>query len=419
MKKTKRFWVLLFALAVTFGLAACGKTSEQTVDFICGMDVSSMLAEEESGVVYYNEAGEQADLFEVLSDAGINYIRVRVWNNPYDADGNGYGGGNCDASKAAEIGARAAKYGMKLLVDFHYSDFWADPSKQMVPKAWADFTEAQKEQAIYDYTKESLNTILDAGADVGMVQIGNEINNGLCGETDWTYICALLNNAGVAVREVAAESGKEIQIAVHFTNIEQYPLILNYPKTLEEYDVDYDVFGVSYYPSWHGSMQNLTRVLQEISGTYGKKTAVLETSYPYTTEDGDGSANSISDAEPVTGYPATVKGQADCIRDVMLSAAAAAGEEMLGVFYWEGAWIPVGKAEELAANQKLWETYGSGWASSYAASYDPDDAGKYYGGSSWDNQALFDFSGHPLESLQIFQETCEEILNDRESTQTK
>ena len=418
MGKGKCFWMLLFAAAVTLGLAGCGKTTKQTADFICGMDVSSVLAEEESGVVYYNEAGETADLFEILSDAGIHYIRVRVWNDPYDADGNGYGGGNCDVSKAAEIGARAAKYGMKLFVDFHYSDFWADPAKQMVPKAWADDTQKEKEQAVYDYTKESLKAILDAGADVGMVQIGNEINNGLCGETDLTKICALLSNAGKAVREAAAESGKEIQIAVHFTNIEQYPLILTYPRTLEQNGVDYDVFGVSYYPSWHGSMENLTRVLQEISEAYGKKTAVLETSYPYTTEDGDGSANSVSDTEPVTGYPATVKGQKDCIRDVMLSAAAA-GEEMLGVFYWEGAWIPVGKADEVTANQKLWETYGSGWASSYAASYDPDDAGKYYGGSSWDNQALFDFSGHPLESLQVFQETREKILNDRESTQTK
>lgn len=418
MGKRKQFCIIWITIIMLSGLAACGKTKEQTTDFICGMDVSSMIAEEASGVVYYNEAGEQADLLEVLSDAGINYIRVRVWNDPYDADGNGYGGGNCDVKKAAEIGARAAEYGMKLLVDFHYSDFWADPSKQMVPKAWEGLTDGEKEQACYDFTKESLETILDAGAEVGMVQIGNEINNGLSGETDWTKICGLLNKAGSAVREVAAESGTEIQIAVHFTNIEQYPWILTYPKTLEENGVDYDVFGVSYYPAWHGSMENLTKVLREISETYGKKVAVLETSYPYTTEDGDGFANSVSEEEPAAGYPATVQGQADCIRDVMLSAAAA-GEDVLGVFYWEGAWIPVGKAEDVTANQKLWETYGSGWAGSYAASYDPYDAGKYYGGSSWDNQAVFDFTGHPLESLQVFRETCEKILSDRESLYDK
>ena len=107
-----------------------------TDDFIKGMDISSVLVQEASGVKYYDEAGKETDLFKVLADAGINYIRVRVWNDPYDADGNGYGGGNCDVNTAAEIGKRAAKYGMKLLVDFHYSDFWADPNKQMSPKAW-------------------------------------------------------------------------------------------------------------------------------------------------------------------------------------------------------------------------------------------------------------------------------------------
>ena len=109
-------------------------------DFIKGMDISTVIAQEESGVKYYNEDGEEEDLFKILADSGINYIRVRVWNNPYDEDGNGYGGGNNDVEKAAKIGKRAAKYGMKLLVDFHYSDFWADPNKQYAPVEWKDKT---------------------------------------------------------------------------------------------------------------------------------------------------------------------------------------------------------------------------------------------------------------------------------------
>ena len=150
-------------------------------DFIMGMDFFSVIAEEESGVVYYDEDGNEADLFQVLADAGVNYIRVRVWNDPYDAEGNGYGGGNNDVEKAVQIGSRAAKYGMKLLVDFHYSDFWADPAKQMAPKGWEGYTPAEKQDALYEYTKESLQAIIDGGADVGIVQIGNEINNGLAG----------------------------------------------------------------------------------------------------------------------------------------------------------------------------------------------------------------------------------------------
>ena len=109
-------------------------------DFIKGMDISSILVQEASGVVYYNEAGEEQDVFKTLADAGVNYIRVRVWNDPYDKDGNGYGGGNNDAQKAGIIGKRAADYGMKLLVDFHYSDFWADPKKQFAPKEWKHLT---------------------------------------------------------------------------------------------------------------------------------------------------------------------------------------------------------------------------------------------------------------------------------------
>lgn len=370
-------------------------------DFIKGMDISSIIAEEESGVVYYNEAGEEQDLLQILADAGINYIRVRVWNNPYDSDGNGYGGGNNDVEKAAEIGKRAAQYGMKLLVDFHYSDFWADPNKQEAPKEWAHLTFEDKQEALYKFTKESLQTIIDAGADVGMVQIGNEINNGMAGETDRERVDALLQQGSKAVREVADSNGKDVQIAVHFTEIDDYNHIMDIAADLQDAGVDYDVFGVSYYPFWHGSMENLTKVLHDVSETYQKKAVVLETSYEYTTEDGDGFANSVGEADLVDGYAASVQSQATCVRDV-IAATAAAGENALGVFYWEGAWVPVGSADTLSENQKLWEKYGSGWASSYAAKYDPDDAGAYYGGSSWDNQAFFDFTGHALASLDVF-----------------
>ena len=366
-------------------------------DFIKGMDISSIIAQEESGVVYYNEGGEEEDIMKILADAGVNYIRVRVWNDPYDEAGNGYGGGNNDVEKAAEIGRRAAEYGMKLLVDFHYSDFWADPAKQMAPKAWEGMTIEEKSQALCDFTKESLQTIIDAGADVGMVQIGNEINNGMSGETAWSKITQLLIKGSEAVREVASENQAEIQIAVHFTNVEQQENILKIAKTLSDAGLDYDIFGVSYYAFWHGTMENLTDTLKKVSDTYGKKTIVLETSYAYTLEDGDGFANSVGEEDLTEDYTASVQSQATCVRDIMEAAFQASA---LGVFYWEGAWIPVGT--NAGDNKKLWEQYGSGWASSYASAYDPEDAGKYYGGSSWDNQAMFDATGHPLASLNVF-----------------
>ena len=380
-------------------------------DFIRGVDISSVLAEEESGVVYYNGDGHEEDLFELLAEHGVNYIRVRVWNDPYDADGNSYGGGTNDTAHAAEIGRRAANYGMKLCVDFHYSDFWADPSKQMCPKAWEGMEIEEKAAALGSFTKDSLTQIIDAGANVGMVQIGNEINNGIAGEKEWSRKRKLLSAGAAAVRETAAQTGSDILVAVHFTDINDKAGIMNMAEKLEleGKEIDYDVFAVSYYPFWHGTMENLTAVLKEIASTYGKKVMVAENSYPYTTGDGDGGGNSIGESNVLPEYPATVQGQANEIRDVC-AAVAAVGEPALGYFYWEPAWIPVGVWEEgaddadqvYAANQKIWEEHGSGWASSYAGSYDPDDAGRYYGGSSWDNQALFDYSGHMLESLNVF-----------------
>lgn len=378
-------------------------------DFIRGVDISSVLVEENSGVVYYNEAGEEQDIFQTLAENGVNYIRVRVWNDPYDENGNGYGGGNNDTTAAGEIGRRAAQYGMKLCVDFHYSDFWADPSKQMCPKAWEEMAIEEKSEALYQYTRESLQEILEAGADVGMVQIGNEINYGMSGETDWTKRRQLLQAGSKAVREISEESGRDIRIAVHFTDISDTEGILQIAQKLQDKEIDYDIFAVSYYPFWHGTMENLTEVLKQISEEYGKEVMVAENSYPYTTGDGDGNANSIGEEDILPEYPASVQGQTHEIRDVC-AAVAAVGEAGIGYFYWEPAWIPVNVYEEsadnaaqvLADNKEAWESKGSGWASSYASGYDPKDAGQYYGGSSWDNQALFDYEGHPLASLQVF-----------------
>lgn len=367
-------------------------------DFIKGVDISTVLVQEKSGVVYYNKEGQEDDLFKILADAGVNYIRVRVWNDPYDKNGMGYGGGNNDVATAAEIGRRAAQYGMKLCVDFHYSDFWADPAKQFAPKEWAHYSLEDKKTAIYEFTKTSLQTIADAGADIGMVQIGNEINNGIAGETDTERMMALLTNASKGVRDYSTESSSDIKVAVHYTGIDDKKGVMNIAKTLDDYSIDYDIFGVSYYVFWHGSMENMISLLTDIKATYGKETAVMETSYAYTLEDGDCTdGNSVGETDLLDDYAASVQSQATCIRDVMAATHEAGG---LGVFYWEPAWIPVGT--DKAGNSKIWEEFGSGWASSYASKYDPNDAGQYYGGSSWDNQALFDFEGHPLASLDVF-----------------
>ncbi|MWV48016.1 arabinogalactan endo-1,4-beta-galactosidase [Rathayibacter sp. VKM Ac-2803] len=371
-------------------------------DFIKGADVSSLLSIEESGVVFRDADGQVADLFDVLADEGVTTVRVRVWNDPFDAEGDGYGGGDVDVDRAVEIGERATAAGLGLLVDFHYSDFWADPARQLSPKAWIGLSDADRTTAVHDYTAESLQRFEDAGVDVDMVQIGNETNNGMAGyaraATDMDATLAGLFSAGSsAVREVLPDA----QVAVHFTNPETPGRYAAIAAGLDAFDVDYDVFASSYYPYWHGTVENLTGALSQIAGTYGKKVMVAETSWAHTLEDGDGYPNVIDATTATDEYPISVQGQATALRDV-IAAVHAVGDAGIGVFYWEPAWLPVGPPSALEQNRLLWERDGSGWASSAAGDYDPVHVGEAYGGSAWDNQALFAADGSPLESLSTF-----------------
>ena len=260
------------------------------------------------------------------------------------------------------------------------------------------------------------------GVNVTMVQVGNEINNGFAGETVRERINSLLVTGTNAVREAAASSGREVKVALHYTNPESSNL-LDYARDLKSDGVEYDVFAVSYYPFWHGTTERLTEQLKNIADNYGKEVMVAETSYLYTPDDGDGQGNSVSSdtVGVVLNYDISVQGQANEVRAV-INAVKNVGDAGIGVFYWEPAWIPVrvynsdspDAASVLDQNRESWEIFGSGWASSFSKTYDPNDAGKYYGGSSWDNQALFDFNGEPLESLKIFRYVFSGTLRDME-----
>lgn len=321
-----------------------------------------------------------------------------MWNDPYDENGYGYGGGNNDLYTAIELGRRATKYGMKVCIDFHYSDFWADPKRQHAPKAWEGMNIDEKCDALSEFTKDSLTKLIESGVDVGMVQIGNEINYGMSGEKNQSNVIKLLCSGSNAVRDISAKYDKDVKIAVHYTRIPDPRSIYALVGYLQTENIDYDILALSYYPFWNGKMEDMQTVVQTIKKDYDKTVVIAETSYCYTSEDGDGSSNSLKGTNDlVDGYPASVQGQASIIRDVFAAANEAGA---FGVFYWEGVWLPVG--EKTSNNSPIWEEYGSGWASSYASDYDPEDAGLYYGGCSWENQAMFDFTGHPLESLNVF-----------------
>ncbi|MCM1268075.1 MAG: glycosyl hydrolase 53 family protein [Bacteroidales bacterium] len=386
-----------------------------TDDFITGADLSSYIALRDSGTVFKDENGKplsDAGFFNYLHDGGLNWVRIRVWNDPYTSSGNGYGGGNNDLEKAIELGQLATNAGMKVLIDFHYSDFWADPSKQKAPKAWAGYSVAQKEQAVYEYTRDSLNALRAAGVDVGMVQVGNETNNGIAGETTWENMAKIFSAGSKAVREF----DKDCLVAVHFTDPHKgYGTIAG---NLDKYKVDYDVFASSFYAFGHGDTTGLRDALKEVVETYGKKVMAAETSWPTTEIDGDGKGMIEPMDIPANyadqDYGISVQGQADEIRDVVSKVNEINDEysgQALGVFYWEPAWISPyyikdeeGNDDEslYKKNFELWEKYGSGWASSYAAEYDPDDAGVWYGGSAMDHRSWFDFDGTALPTAKIF-----------------
>lgn len=373
-----------------------------------GVDVSSVISLENSGVVFRDRGGREQDLFVTLAEAGVNTVRVRIWNDPYQAGtGANYGGGICDVHVAEQIAQRCANAGLRLLVDFHYSDFWADPGKQTAPKAWQNYSVAQKANAIYDFTLDTLNRLSQTGAEIAMVQVGNETTTGMCGvmlrdynwnDTGWQDLSTLFNAGARAVRAFSPDT----LVALHFTNPEKSDNMLYLAKMLAQNNVDYDVFATSYYPYWHGTLSNLTQVLTNIAQTYHKKVLVAETSWVRTLEDTDKFGNTIGSADKLgdyVSYEVSEAGQIAFLHDLFTAVAAVPEGYGVGVFYWEPAWLPVGT--DYNANLQLWEANGSGWGNRAAAEYDAS-AGSAFGGSCVENESLFSNDGIPLDSLYIF-----------------
>ena len=394
---------------------------------IRGMDISSYLALKKAGVKYYDYEGNETPLLKVLHDNGINYIRIRIWNDPFNADGETYGGGGNDVSTGVEIAKEAAQYDMKVLLDFHYSDFWAEPAVQLVPKAWKkDVNNTEKMCSdVYDFTKESIQKFKDAGANIGMVQVGNEITNGLLGiysnrdkgesfNVIWgdkkksTEVNKYLKAGIKAVREYTPQA----LVALHLEtpNVWKYKTIMN---TWKRDNVDYDVLGSSYYPFWSiAAKANTPKTLKDVqtlAASYGKMFAVFETSWVNSLNDGDGTPNSIGDSTSTSAYEVGPQGQVNELTD--LYDTVLSQDNGLGTFYWEGAWIPVKAGwTNWEYNKQIADQYGTGWASKGALGYFPDSKMYYkgkaaWGGTSWDNQALFDINGYPLQSLKFYKDS--------------
>lgn len=421
--------------------ATVKKVANMAANTMRGVDISSYQALKEAGVKFYDENGKEESLLKVLHDHGVNYIRLRLWNDPYadkDMDyqydghtykvkkGDCYGGGNTDLKHMLEIGKEASKYGMKVLLDYHYSDFWADPATQKLPKAWANKNDSELRQAVYDYTKDTLQSFKEAGIDVGMVQVGNEITNGMMGVhavrskgQEWDYVWknkerssrvnGYLKSGIKAVRTLYPNA----LVATHLESVDAdtYKAIMD---TWKRDGVDYDVLGTTYYAFWSSNQSNL-KAVQKLAAQYGKMFAVLEISWPNTLKDDDGTPNSIGADRDLSQYGASVQGQVNKLTSVYQDILSEANG--LGAFYWEPAWLAVKPGwQNWEYNQKIADEKGTGWASQGCLGYYPNSKMFYngkpaWGGSSWDNQALFDPNGHPLQSLNFYKDSISDNHN--------
>ena len=360
--------------------------------FVKGMDLSTLLEMERCGAKYYDH-GQEMDILDIMKKYDVDTIRLRLWNDPKSESGEPYGAGNNDLAETIAIGKRVTDAGLGVLLNFHYSDFWADPGKQIKPKAWASYGVEELEKAVYDFTKDSLQQVLDAGVNVTMIQVGNELSNGLLwpeGQLPNYDNVAKFVSAGIrACREVKAD----IPLMIHLDNGGNNALYRDWFDHYMERGEDFDYIGMSYYPFWHGTLQMLEDNMNDIAVRYGKELIVAEVSMGHTMEDYK-SYEKLTDSErkgyatkpelaAKVEYPMTVQGQVDFTKDFLNRVANVADDKGAGFFWWEPAWIPVP---------------GSGWATPASLKYmnDPGPCG-----NEWANQALFDYEGNALPTLEV------------------
>ena len=364
-------------------------------NYIKGADISELLEMEQKGIVYKDQNGVATDALKILKDNGVNYVRIRLWNDPKDANGKEYGAGNDDLATVTKLAKRAKDLGMKFLLDFHYSDFWTDPGKQFKPKAWENLSYEELQVAIHDYTRDVIKSLKAAGCMPDMVQVGNEITGGFLWPTgkswgidtpqqEFDRLSTLLKSAIKGLDEAKGDS--EVKVMLHLdkgTKKDQYKWWFD---EITKRNVPFDVIGMSLYPFWDGPIDNCIENIKFVKQTYGKDVIIAEASWPYTTENDDRVPNSPSEAEAlIGGYNPTVEGQYSFLKDTMEKTEQAGA---YGIFYWGTTW----KAGP-----------GITWATQAGIDYIKDKCGTSCPpGNSRENHALFDKEGKVLPSIKVF-----------------
>ena len=363
--------------------------------YIKGMDLSTLLELERLGAAYYDE-GEKTDILEIMKRYDVDTIRIRLWNDPYSENGEPYGAGGNDLQTTLEIARRVTNAGLGVLLNFHYSDFWADPGKQIKPKAWQDYDVEELENAVYKYTVEVMKIFREEKVNLTMVQVGNELTNGLLwpeGKTpNYENIARFVNSGIRGVRAV----DEEVPIMIHLDNGGNNELYRTWFDEFVKRGEEFQIIGMSYYPFWHGTLDMLEYNMNDIAKRYGKDIVIVEVSMGYTMEDYQqyekleaGQRKGYATKPELVGqldYPMTRQGQADFMKDLLERIHNVEGGKGKGFFWWEPAWLPVP---------------GSGWATEASLLYmnDPGPCG-----NEWANQALFDYDGNVLPALEVIRD---------------
>ena len=371
-----KYSLILFLIFLSI---SCSNTKNQNAiveeeiveetDFYYGADLSYVNEMEDCGVVYKDANNNVKNPYTIFKEAGTNIVRVRLWHNPTWTEYSNY-----EDVKKTILKAKAE--GMLVLLDFHYSDNWADPQKQEIPAAW--LSEINNTEALgdllYNYTFETLNKLSNSNALPDIVQVGNEINpmilqqNELQWPIDWERNSYLLNKGIKAVRDISVLKNIEIGVMLHIAQPENG--LWWFEQATQNGVTDFDWIGLSYYPKWSEySLTNLSVPLKTLIATYNKRLMIVETAYPFTLDDIDAAGNILGEDALIPNYPATEQGQLDFLNKLKEVIELSGGE---GLIYWEPAWV--------SSNcSTLWGQ-----------------------GSHWDNATLFDQNNKANLGMQFY-----------------
>lgn len=354
----KTFLFILFSSLII----SCSKSTLETIEddnralsFYSGVDLSYVNEMEDCGAIFKNLDNAVQDPYKIFYDAGAKIVRIRLWNNP---EWTNYS--NIEDVKKSI--SRAKMLGLKILLDFHYSDTWADAGKQIIPKEWEELINDQNAlgQKVYSYTKSVLEVLIAENLKPDIVQIGNEINtmilqeeNNHNSEIDWDRNSFLINSGISAVRDLE----KGIEVMLHIAQPENASWWFNEAST--NGITDFDWIGLSYYPKWSTvNIDDIDLEVKSLIENYNKRLMVVETAYPFTLESKDNASNILGEDSLISNFPASVDGQHNYLK-YLKSKLISGGAE--GLIYWEPAWVST-------RCKTLWGT-----------------------GSHWENSTLFNF----------------------------